>query len=148
MAACPQLLGHAHATTAWALHAFAAKLGVSDRITWRGFVAAAEKNAFFESIDVLVMPSAYESFGVVAGEAMLRGVPAIVSPRTGIAEVISAHGGGLLAQPRARSIADLLTDLNANRQKLSELSAQGQEAARRLTFSHAGALLRKEYLRL
>jgi glycosyltransferase involved in cell wall biosynthesis len=130
------------------LRALAANLGVSDRITWCGFIAATDKDAFFESIDVLVMPSEYESFGVVAGEAMLRGVPAIVSPRTGIAEIISAHGGGLLVQPRASSIADMLTGLSANRAMLSELSAQGQDAARHLTFSHAGALLRKEYLRL
>jgi glycosyltransferase involved in cell wall biosynthesis len=130
------------------LRSLAARLGVSDRTTWRGFVAAADKDTFFESIDVLVMPSEYESFGVVAGEAMARGVPAIVSPRTGIAELISLHGGGLIAQPAARTIADVLIDLNANREKLAELSVQAQQTAAQLTFSHAGALLRNEFLRL
>jgi glycosyltransferase involved in cell wall biosynthesis len=130
------------------LHARAAALGVSERISWHGFITAAGKDAFFESIDVLVMPSEYESFGVVAGEAMLRGIPAIVSPRTGIAELISAHGGGILVQPVASSLADVLTVLNANRAKLSELSGQGLQAAQQLTFSRTGALLREELSRL
>ena len=130
------------------LRALAVKLGVNDRITWRGFVAAAEKDAFFQSIDVLVMPSEYESFGVVAGEALLRGVPAIVSPRTGIAEVITAHGGGIVTQPVASSLAQVLLDLNANRARISELSEKGPQVAELLTFSRIGALLREEYLRL
>ena len=79
---------------------------------------------------------------------MVRGVPAIVSPRTGIAELISLHGGGLIAQPAARAMADVLIDLNANREKLAELSVQAQQTAEQLTFSHAGALLRNEFLRL
>ena len=130
------------------LRALAAKLGVSHRITWRGFVAAADKDAFFQSIDVLVMPSEYESFGVVAGEAMLRGVPAIVSPRTGIAEIISAHGGGIVAQPVASSLAQVLAGLNANRSMISELSEQGPQAAQLLGFSRISALLEEEFVRL
>ena len=130
------------------LRTLAANLAVGDRIVWRGFVASRDKDAFFESIDVLVMPSEYESFGVVAAEAMHRGVPAIVSPRTGIAELISSRGGGLIVQPVARTLAEALTNLSENPEKLSELSQQASHAAEQLTFSRIGSLLRDEYLRL
>ena len=50
-------------------------------------------------LDVLAMPSEYESFGLSAAEAMLHGVPVLVSERTGIAEVIARHGGGRITRP-------------------------------------------------
>jgi glycosyltransferase involved in cell wall biosynthesis len=51
-------------------------------------VNAAGKDDFFASIDVLAMPSQFESFGIVAVESMMRGVPVILSPTTGVAELV------------------------------------------------------------
>jgi hypothetical protein len=50
------------------LVALVTELGIQDRVKWRGFVNAHEKDDFFRSIDVLVMPSQFESFGIVAVE--------------------------------------------------------------------------------
>ena len=52
------------------LRELAAQLGVDDRIRWWGFVNIAERNAYFSSCDVLVMPSAYECFGMAHAESI------------------------------------------------------------------------------
>jgi len=140
--------GDGHADFRRGLLEEAARLGVHNRIEWRGFVDASEKDAFFESIDVLVMPSAYESFGIVAAEAMLRGVPAIVSPRTGVAALIEQHGGGLIVEPLAEELASVLSRLDRDRSLMTELAARAPEAAAPVSFSHVGSRLREEYFLL
>ncbi len=46
---------------------------------------------YYQTADVLVLPSYYESFGMVALEAMACGTPAIVTQHCGIANMIQAH---------------------------------------------------------
>ena len=66
-----------------ALKTKANALGITDRINWLGFVR--DKEAFFEQIDILVMPSEYECSGMAANEA-------IASYKTGIDEIIKTTG--------------------------------------------------------
>jgi glycosyltransferase involved in cell wall biosynthesis len=57
------------------------------RITYFGYVEGAEKDAFFDSLDVLVIPSEWEEAAtLVAVEAAVRGLPAVVSDRGGLPE--------------------------------------------------------------
>jgi glycosyltransferase involved in cell wall biosynthesis len=68
--------------------------GVAPRVTWLGFIAAADRPDFFAGIDLLALPSAYECFGMAAAEAMCFGRPVLVSRQTGIAELVERHGAG------------------------------------------------------
>ena len=79
--------------------------GLEDRVEWRGFIPADEKERFFRDIDLLAMPSEFECFGLVGAEALGEGVPVLVSPTVGIAETVSASGCGLVVPPRADAIA-------------------------------------------
>jgi glycosyltransferase involved in cell wall biosynthesis len=46
------------------------------------------------------MPSTWDEVsGLVAAEAMARGVPAIVSRNTGAAELVTRTGGGIVVEP-------------------------------------------------
>ena len=47
---------------------------------------------FYASLGLLVMPSHFETFGNVAAEAVMSGVPVLVSDNTGFAEVLQAVG--------------------------------------------------------
>lgn len=120
----------------------ASDLGVADRTEWRGFVDASSKEEFFASIDVLVMPSQFESFGLVAGEALIHGVPAIVSPTTGAAELIGPYGGGLVVPATPDEIANALRSLVDDPQKLSEMSAQAiATVSEHISFTRIGTEL-------
>ena len=68
-----------------ALEAEAARLGVTPRVKFLGFVNQSALPALYTSADVLVLPSIYEPFAVVVNEAMCCGCPVIVSDQVGAA---------------------------------------------------------------
>ena len=67
------------------LESEAAKLGLSQRVKFLGFVNQSQLPAFYTSVDILVLPSTYEPFAVVVNEAMCCGCPVIVSDQVGAA---------------------------------------------------------------
>jgi glycosyltransferase involved in cell wall biosynthesis len=114
------------------------------RIEWVGFLAADARARFFESIDVLAMPSAFECFGMSAAEALAAGVPVVVSPDCGIAETVERWDCGIIAPARADAFADALRSFSSGRTGMTKLRAKAQEAARAelSPASHARALQR------
>lgn len=73
-----------------ALEAEAAKLGVTPRVRFLGFVNQSALPALYTSADMLVLPSIYEPFAVVVNEAMCCGCPVIVSDQVGAARDLVA----------------------------------------------------------
>ncbi len=121
-------------------------VGLSGRVEWLGFVEPADRTSFLEDLDLLAMPSAFESFGLSAAEAMLHGVPVLVSERTGIAEVITRHGGGWVTKADVTAIATAITELDANRGALQRMAACGQAAVREeLDYDRIGQALCDAY---
>jgi glycogen synthase len=62
-------------------------LGLSDRVLFLGRVDEEERSLLLASASVFVMPSVVEPFGIAALEAMVAGIPTIVSKTSGVAEV-------------------------------------------------------------
>jgi glycosyltransferase involved in cell wall biosynthesis len=62
-------------------------------LTYIGAVYGSNKQDFFDSIDVLLLPSHTESEGLVIHEAMSRGVPVIAYSNGCIEQIISKHVG-------------------------------------------------------
>lgn len=121
-------------------------LGVTGRIEWLGFVSPGDRASFLDGLDLLAMPSAFESFGLSAAEAMLEGVPVLVSERTGIAEVIGRHGGGKVTEADTRCIALAINELDADRSLLSKMGRLGQKAVREeLSYARIGNTIRASY---
>ncbi len=56
--------------------------------------------SFYEQIDVLIVPSILESFGIVQVEAMMMGVPVVTSDLPGARVPINITGMGYLVAPR------------------------------------------------
>lgn len=65
-----------------------AKLGISDRFHFTGFLRGAAVSQMFALSDVYVMPSISEPFGISPLEAMQTKVPSIVSKQSGCAEIL------------------------------------------------------------
>jgi glycosyltransferase involved in cell wall biosynthesis/GT2 family glycosyltransferase len=66
----------------------------------RGRFADEEKPAVFATMDVLLLPSlGLESFGLVAREAMLYGVPVLASDRGALSDLLEGGEGGALFDP-------------------------------------------------
>ena len=65
-----------------------ARLGISDRFHFTGFLRGADVQKMFALSDVYIMPSVSEPFGISPLEAMRTGVPSIISHQSGAAEVL------------------------------------------------------------
>jgi D-inositol-3-phosphate glycosyltransferase len=77
------------------LHALRDELGLSDLITFLGARDQDTLHFYFSAADMLVMPSHYESFGMVALEAMACGTPVIVSDVGGLQELVKHNKTGI-----------------------------------------------------
>ena len=61
----------------------ALELGIADRVRFLGFLNQSQLPSAYGASDVLVLPSLFEPFGLVVNEAMLCGLPVVVSDRVG-----------------------------------------------------------------
>ena len=65
------------------------QLGLNDSVTFTGNLSASEMKAFYKSMDVVVLPSFNEAFGLVFIEAIALGAPVIVSSKFGALDFIN-----------------------------------------------------------
>jgi len=68
----------------------AISLGISDRVSFLGYVPDEIQRIAYARSDVFVMPSVSEPFGITALEAMASGTPCIVSKSSGVSEAVRA----------------------------------------------------------
>ncbi len=127
-------------------HRLALSLGVAARTDWLGFVEGEAKEAFFRGIDLLLMPSVFECFGLAAAEALVRGIPAVVSPATGVAEIVGPHGGGAVCPATPEAIAGAVHALADDPDAYARAASGAVEGATAaLSFSAHGAALAAIY---
>lgn len=67
-----------------------------ERMKYCGVIPFGHTQAVLRNYDVLVCPSLYDGWAVVINEAVLQGVPVIVSRQTGAAAMVERHGLGLI----------------------------------------------------
>jgi N-acetyl-alpha-D-glucosaminyl L-malate synthase BshA len=72
----------------------AAELGISRRVSFLGPVSRVEE--ILAQLDLFLLPSEYESFGLAALEAMACGVPVVCTKTGGIPEVVEDGSAGIL----------------------------------------------------
>lgn len=89
--------------------------------------------AYYRLADVLVLPSAGDSFGMVAAEAAAGGTPVVVTDRCGVAGVFEP-GEALVVPDDRRAILDAVRSVLADPALRARLSAGGVEAARRMSW--------------
>jgi glycosyltransferase involved in cell wall biosynthesis len=75
------------------LHTQRRTLGLTQEVRFTGELADADKADFFAQIDLLVMPSHTENFGIVAAEALAHAVPVIASRATPWASLVTEDCG-------------------------------------------------------
>jgi glycosyltransferase involved in cell wall biosynthesis len=126
------------------LVAHAAALGVTDRVTFHGYLPDAERDALLDASWLMLVPSVKEGWGIAIMEAAARAVPAI-GYRTagGVTESIVDGETGLLVDDLAELVLrtrELLADSEAR-------LAMGKKARERATnFDWQGSAARFEEL--
>ncbi len=122
-------------------------LGLAGRVEFRGRVSGAAKYALMASAHAVLMPSRFETFGMVAVEAQAAGAPVIAFDVGPLREVAGA-GGALLVPPfdTAAFAAAMLSTLRAP-DHLAGLRAQGRQWAQRYRWDALAAQQAAHYAR-
>jgi phosphatidylinositol alpha-1,6-mannosyltransferase len=98
----------------------AAALGLGREVVFAGRIAEADKPGYYHAADVFVSPSSLEGFGFTVGEAMSSGLPAVVSDRGALPELVVDGQGGFVCPSRdagafARALLRLIEDAGTRR---------------------------------
>lgn len=97
-------------------------LSISEFITFYGIVTSDEVLEIISKSDALVLPSSYDGWGLVINEALMVGVPVILSDGCGSAEVVQ-HGesGFIFANNKMESLRlSIQQFLSSDRELLKE----------------------------
>lgn len=134
----------------------AGQLGIAANLEVLGAVGDAERDVLFAGARVLLMPSRFEGFGMVAAEAMAAGIPIVATTAGSLPEVVDPPEGGVLVPPGdpeslAAAVDALLSDperrhalgksarRSAERFRWDRVAEQHLEFLQRIQSAHAHA---------
>jgi len=108
------------------LEAIVGEAGVSDRVYFiPRSVKGPDKEALFTNASLFVLPSYSENFGITVLEAMVRGVPVVVTEEVGAKDVVKASGGGVVVS--ADKLGEYINDLLLDVDDRSRMGLQGKK---------------------
>lgn len=119
------LVGHDDEGLRPALEALAGRLGVRDRVLLPGYV---DGKTAVAAMDLFVLPSLWEGFGLVLLEAMLAGLPVVATNVAAVPEVVRDGETGLLVPPAdTEKLAQAMADLLSSPEKRIVMGQRGQQ---------------------
>ncbi|MBI3538615.1 MAG: glycosyltransferase [Chloroflexi bacterium] len=131
------------------LQALKEELGISDIVTFLGRRAQESLPYYYSAADAVVMPSLYESFGMVALEAMACGAPVVASDVGGLSFIVrDGETGYLVPENDPHALAACLKPLLFDPKLRARLGARGIEIAREYAWSHVADQIELVYAEL
>jgi D-inositol-3-phosphate glycosyltransferase len=131
------------------LQKVASELGIADHIQWVGAVDHDALPEYYRAADVTVMPSTYESFGLVAVESMACGTPVVAARVGGLQATIQDGRTGYLIPWRDPVLyAERIGQIIAQPELRSELGASARQRALRFGWEQVARQLVDLYVSL
>lgn len=96
-------------------------LELEQNVTFSGFLPIQKYRSLLNSVDLLVMPSREEAFGIVYLEAMALGKPIVAANTGGIPEVVKDDRNGILVEPEPDQIAEAILQLYKDENMLHQI---------------------------
>jgi len=127
------------------LEQYAADLGITDRVSFKGSVLQSELSAYYSAADITIVPSYYESFGLVLLESLACGTPVLTTNVGAAGDVIMDTSTGKILN--GNSPADIATGIleytnSSNSKKQSSLY---RKAVDRYNWNFISDLIITEY---
>lgn len=123
----------------------AADLGVGKHFHYTGFLNREQVRRIYGLSDLYVMPSVSEPFGISPLEAMLYGVPVIVSKQSGVSEIIQ-HAIKVDFWD-VDELANSIIEVLRNRDARERLREDGRHEAELITWDHSAKRLEEIFER-
>jgi glycosyltransferase involved in cell wall biosynthesis len=93
---------------------FAEESGIDQSCIFYGEIPREQIAEFYSKLDLFVLPSRYETFGIVLIEAMACGIPVIATRCGGPEEIVSKNTGLLIAKESIPQLAEALKFMTEN----------------------------------
>lgn len=95
-----------------------------------GRISDTELPSYFASSDIFVLPTLYETFGIVYTEAMASGLP-VITCRVGSAPEVVGNAGLLVSPRNPQELADSVYSLLSDKTKLLQLKSNALARAKK-----------------
>ena len=126
------------------LQKLAGNLGISDSVTFLGRIKHEELPRFYNAADVCVVPSYYESCGLVALESLACGTPVVASDVGNLRDVIrQGQTGYVVADNTPQRLAEKIT-LVLSRVSGVESSRASRESVNRFSWHNIARAVAKK----
>lgn len=120
-----------------------AKLGLSDRFVFTGFLRGQRLSEVFALADLFVMPSVSEPFGLTPLESLLHKTPVIISKQSGVSEILD-HALKCDYWD-TEELADKILSVVRYQSLKSDLSKNGHAQAKQINWDEAASKCVKIY---
>ena len=105
------------------LYSLSCELGIQDMVAFRGLVRHNELPYFYSAADICIVPSYYESFGLVALESLSCGTPVIATEVGNLRNIMrQGENGYILKSNSPHEIAEKIDILSSERNSEIESS--------------------------
>lgn len=130
------------------LASLATRLGLEQQVRFRGRVEGAEKYRLMAEAFALLMPSRFETFGMVAVEAQAAGAPVIAFDIGPLAEVAGGGGACLVPPFDIETFASEIIRVVTTPAARTSMQAQGKRWAAQYDWERIALLQEAHYLRV
>jgi D-inositol-3-phosphate glycosyltransferase len=131
------------------LRARAAELGIAERVRFPGAVPQRDLPTYYHAADAVIVSSRYESFGLVAVEALACGAPVVASAAGGLPSIVRDGENGLLVRWRSpQAFAERIDLLLSDDALRAQLQANARASIEQFDWRRIGDRVRDLYQQL
>jgi glycosyltransferase involved in cell wall biosynthesis len=100
--------------------------GIEQRVTFTGILTGKEKLEAYAGSDIFVLPSYSENLGIAVLEAMICGLPVIISNQVGIHKEVSGAEAGIVIETNTKQLAEAIKNLLDNPHICKKMGENGK----------------------
>jgi glycosyltransferase involved in cell wall biosynthesis len=97
-----------------------------ERVTFTGMLQGEDKLALLKDAEMFILPSYSENFGIAVIEAMVCGLPVIISNKVNLWQEVEKAQAGLIAPCEAKQFAEKMMELLDNLEKSNRMGKNGK----------------------
>lgn len=127
------------------ISAFIKENNLASNVRLIGFVGEKNKNEAFRNADVFILPSMSENFGNAVLESLSYNVPAIITTKVPLSEIVAKHNAGWICEPNIDSIYNSLLSIIQNKHQINEKAKNCRKVLDEFSIEKLAPIYKKAY---
>jgi len=120
---------------------------ISGCVTYRGRFQYGEAQKIISNYDALLLPSRHDGWGVVVNEALLQGIPVIVSDQVGASVLIqNSAAGRIFESENVESLCEIIESIIEKPDLLEDMQSQAEKLSTQISPDLAAKYLNELFL--